>query len=353
MNAQLSMFDQTTSEATGSATSSPASGSGATPSGSQDGPTTSQSGPEAAPAKASALPGARAVSTMSAISGRTGSGLRESKDLTLSLASRLQARTALLGSTLFVLTWKQRVTASGRSIPALRASAPRTSDSACSSWPTPTKENFDGGDPAVMMARRERLAEKYGNNGFGLTLGNAAALAAWPTPNCPNGGRSLSNEQTITMKSKTGRKVQVGLENVANLTSWATPKATDGSKGGPNQRGSKGDFYLPAQAAMASWATPASRDAKGANSELHVTETGSGRKHMDQLANQAVHLTASGRPPTGSPASTEKRGQLNPALPRWLMGLPPEWDACAPTVTLSSRRSRQSSSAPTESAGHE
>ena len=177
------------------------------------------------------------------------------------LASRLRARTDLLGSTLFTLTWKQRVTPSGRSIPALRASGRRTSGSGFTSWPTPNAGPQNDTD-TNWQKRREECKERHGNNGFGLTLGMASQLATW--------------------------------------------------------------------------ATPAARDYKDGDCNLE-------RNPVNKLLGREVLLTASGPTPTGSPASTEKRGQLNPAHSRWLMGLPPEWDACAPTATRSSRRKQPKS----------
>ena len=60
--------------------------------------------------------------------------------------------------------------------------------------------------------------------------------------------------------------------------SWPTPFQQDGPNGGP------------AQAKMSGWATPATRDFKGANSVEHVTVNSTGAMHMDQLPNQVVHL---------------------------------------------------------------
>ena len=57
-----------------------------------------------------------------------------------------------------------------------------------------------------------------------------------------------------------------------------------------------------------------------------------------------ARLTATGEMLTGSLAGMESSGQLNPAHSRWLMGYPPEWDACGAMAMPSSRKSPQRSS---------
>jgi hypothetical protein len=56
---------------------------------------------------------------------------------------------------------------------------------------------------------------------------------------------------------------------------------------------------------------------------------------------QFALLEAHGAAQNGPSEQTEKRGALNPEFVCWLMGFPPEWDACAPTAMPSSRKSRQ------------
>lgn len=90
-----------------------------------DGQTILPFGQALVPAKVSVQAGKGAASQISVTYGPHGSGSSASHILSQSLANRLRVKTDLLGSTLFRLTWKERVTPSGRRIPALRASGRR------------------------------------------------------------------------------------------------------------------------------------------------------------------------------------------------------------------------------------
>jgi hypothetical protein len=94
----------------------------------------------------------------------------------------------------------------------------------------------------------------YSNGKMGPNIRDQAGQWLTPNvPNVPNGGRSVSGE-IVASKGMTpeGEKRTVGLESQVRF--WPSPKASDGTKGGPNQQGSKGDLMLPSAAAQ--WPTP-------------------------------------------------------------------------------------------------
>ena len=267
------------------ATSSPASESGNTPCNKQDGQKVAEPGQEVALVNLSARQAKEKGLLTSGTCGQHSTGSSASVDLMLSLASKLRPRMALLGSTLFVMTWKQRVTPSGRSICALRASGHRTSGSDYTSWPSPLA-NAGG-------SQRED---------FTPNLANVAQLASWPTPRTVTGGAESAE-----------RKQELG-------------------------RSESGGGDLQAVAHLASWATPTKRDHKDGDC-LEQIELGT--VPINALLGRQAQLTATGEEPNGSTAETGSTGQLNPALARWLMGMPKDWCEAAIRAHRSMRTTRR------------
>jgi hypothetical protein len=173
MSAALWMFGPATSEDTRNVISLPGLAAGPMPSVSPDGRMSALFG--RVPVRVSrfrSLGSGEAMPT-SATSGPLFTASSPSARLQWYLASRLEARLGGNGFPLFVLTWRERDMPSGPPICALRALARRISGSDYGSWPTPA---------ATWQARRAAAQEKHGNNGFGLTLGQAVQMASWATP---------------------------------------------------------------------------------------------------------------------------------------------------------------------------
>ena len=158
------MLSPLTLQATPNAISLLVSESGAMRYVNQDGLTVDLFGRVVARANPLAQQATEGASPTSVISGLPGSISSASVALQLSLVSKLKARLTMDGSTLFKLTWKEKITPAGRSVSLLRASALRTSGSDSGLWPTTLASDSRG---SAGVGKRE--------------LPNAVKWIGWPT----------------------------------------------------------------------------------------------------------------------------------------------------------------------------
>lgn len=154
--------------------------------------------------------------------------------------------------------------------------------------------------------------------------GEPAPLVAIPTPTAERDG----NTPETHLARKPGRKVVTSLDVVVNhclpsprtsdtngpggpdlrtvVSIMPTPRATDGTKGGPNQRGSSGDVMLPS--AVQDW-----------------------REYEPAIRRQEAAFGY----PAPLPTEPNKNGnpRLSAAFSEWLMGLEPGWITDVPGIT--------------------
>lgn len=320
-----------------SAISSPESASGRSPPASPASTTTRPYGPVPALASLSARQAKAAGSLTSGTSGPPSTISLSNAALRSSLASKLRELTETFGSTLYRLTWTQRVMPSGLRKPSLRASERRTSEPAITGWASPQARDW-----------RDREAPSVVSSGRTDKLPHSVQLASWPTATATDSERRGTLDET---------NPNVTLNLAAQLASWTTPSATDGERGGTITANMSGtSLTQQANMALAGWTTPQAHDSspRGAGSREKSKTTGaSGGACLawdaaSTITDGPARLTVGGAMLTGCDAGTRSGGQLNPLHSLWLMLGPfaTAWASSGERVTRSRSGKRRRSSLP-------
>jgi len=202
-----------------------------------------------------------------------------------------------------------------------------------------------------------------------------AVMTLLPTPACNDMGAAYTpetwDEWTATMKAKHnngnghGKSLNVEAQRLLptpqargekgygpadmdrkdpNLSALPlllpTPRATDGTKGGPNQRGSSGDLMLPS-AVSSLLPTPTAQDSAqsggGYNGQTNVTLTDATVRQPAKWGEYepAIRRWEAATRPAPEPTKLNAKGnpKLSDEFDEWLMGYPAGWITDVPGVT--------------------
>lgn len=281
----------------------------------------------ATPARITALPGSEPDQTGSASSPPRSFASPTSAGLMLSSARTYQGmRTDSLRPS--SRHWKGWATALRQEYSVRPKPETPCDASDCSSWPGPDATNRVRDDETLAKCAEFRL-RNAGQKTVPLYLAEVAQN--WAGPQARDHFPPHSPERIAAMKAE-GH----GMRNLNDeAATWAAPKASDGEKGGPNQRGSKGDVPLPGQAAQ--WPGPSTGSNNSLRGGAQDPEKRKAGWHQVNLQDVACFF----RPPSspdqpiagGSMSSTDgpnsnqpsAKRKLNPifveALMRWPTGL--------------------------------
>lgn len=236
--------------------------------------------------------------------------------------SRLRERLATVGSTESALIWREKVTPAGQSISRLAVSTRHTNGTGSigSQWRSPTAGDKRGGayaDPEKAIARiNAGMATEAGDRNRVDQLPRQMAQspqAMWPTAQARDGMPAHSQEYVD--KHKANGHGMANLNDHLALTAKAYMPT-------PNRQEARSWTPDPA--------TAASRGERGRQVNL-----------SDVLVANAMGHT--GPTPSGSSATTAKRGAPNPVFAFWLMGFPDEWISGALEAMRSYRKPRRKS----------
>lgn len=277
------MFPLQTLKDSHSATSLQGSADGVLPCASQECQTLSDAGPEARPASRLAQLESNSANLISATLPQHLLVSSLSAALQCSLENRLRQRLQSTGSMIYLLSWKLKHTPAGRQY--------------C-----------------------QRVASVRRTNGIDFSL----VLFYWNTPAASDGNRG----GTGITAGMTGSS----LSQLAKTAAWPTTIANAWKH--PGNQGRQGGDNIQTAVQKAAWPTSTANDHKGSGPTV-IRKDGKDRtfSRLDYATEQGIkkpiRITDSGQLLIGSSARMESSGQLNPEHSRWLMGFPPEWDACA------------------------